>query len=259
MSNYAVALVPPRYRHFIPVAPEFTVKVPGLKSSGRGGKLSQVMVYSTTQAVANNRFFPLSANFMGSDVAHLNLYINGVFQSNVYGFYGNTIPVLDHFGNPVIDPATGLPRTLPLSEFGSFTYNEDTNTVVLSHRIPIPAIGDIVRIETLIGDAIGQEHKFINMKPYLIQGLKPHDETLINDRDPGAQYFQGAYRCTMQVIIRPTHGILSISDDKMGFDYRPEVGYYGTDKFSYRLVNAMGQESIVACVTLDVGAPPDPA
>ena len=94
------------------------------------------------------------------------------------------------------------------------------------------------------------------MKKYLLQGANPPDKTIDNPRDPEYQYFQGAYRCTLEVLNEPKHGVLQMAEDQLGFVYRPEVGYYGDDKFMYRIINCMGQASPTACITLKVGEAP---
>lgn len=253
MANMSTGLVSPRYRHFIPVAPSFSVLVPGLKQAGVSGGLKQIRVCSMLQEEEDQHIYHLEESFEDSQTSMINMYVDGVFIANNYGFYGQTAPVLDELGNPTYDPISHVPIVIIIQEYQRFNYIEETNAVNLTSRMTIPPVGAIIRFETIVGPAI-TENVVIPMKKYLIQGTKPADETIINDRDPTAQHFQGGYRCVLEVISKPKHGVLKISDDHMNFEYRPEVGFYGEDCFYYRLVNSMGQESPVAVIKLKVGS-----
>lgn len=99
----------------------------------------------------------------------------------------------------------------------------------------------------------GAQYFQIKMKQYLIQGAYPIDSTIISraDNRPTGQ-FQGGYRCTLEILSQPVHGVVRIGDDKLCFEYRPESQYRGGDAFSYRIVNSMGQGSNVSCISLFV-------
>lgn len=250
MSQVTQVLVAPRYRHFVPEAPAFSVKVPGLKRAGPSGGLKQVQVYATEQ-FSGERSYMLDPNFAGSITGTISMYINGVYQSNNYGFFGTVIPIYDQYGEPMLD-RNGEPIFIPIYEFQTFTYDPISNAVWLRDAATTPAIGSTIRFETVVAAAI-EESVVIPMKKYTLQGVNPLDLTLVNPTDPTAPFFQGAYRCTLEVIRGPKHGILKITDDHFNFEYRPEVGFFGDDAFSYRVINCMGQESPVACVTLKVG------
>lgn len=251
MSTISTGLVSPRYRHFVPTAPALQVAVPSLKRTSMSSGLKAVRVHATVQ-IANERTYILPEYFRGSTTGIINLYVNSVFVSNRYGFFGQTIPVYDEFGNPMIDPDTNLPVTTTLMEFERFTYNTETNSVTLTKNMTTLAAGTQIRFETIVGSAI-QENNTISMKQYLIQGAAPLDLSIVNPQDPTALFFQGGYRCNLWIMTNPKHGVAKISDDRLNLEYRPEVGFYGTDYFSYRLINIMGQESEVACITITVG------
>lgn len=253
MSQVTQVLVAPRYRHFVPEAPAFSVKVPGLKKAGPSGGIKQVRVYATSQ-VADERSYVLDPNFANSSTGKISMYVNGVYQANNYGFYGTVIPIYDQYGEPALD-RNGDPIFIPIYEFQTFTYDAASNAVSLRAGATTPAIASTIRFETVIAGAgtVEEQTVTIPMKKYTLQGAKPDDPTITNPLDPSALFFQGAYRCTLEVIRAPKHGIMKITDDHFNFEYRPEVGFYGKDAFSYRIVNCMGQESPVACVTLDVG------
>lgn len=253
MSQMTQGLVSPRYRHFVPEAPSFSVQLPGLKQAGLSGGLKEVKVYGTKQ-VAAERAYPLDESFRGGSTGTISMYINGVFVANPFGFFGTTIPILDQFGNPVLD-ANGQPTFIPVSEFRMYNYDATANAVSLTSRSTTPDIGSTVRFETIVGNAI-EENTIIPMKKYSLQGASPLDLGIVNPQDLDALFFQGAYRCTLEIISPPRHGVVKISDDTFDFEYRPEVGYFGNDYFSYRVVNCMGQESPAACITLQVGTTP---
>lgn len=255
MSNKTTGLVAPRYRHFIPVAPALSVSVPALKRSSVSGGLSLMRMYGTVQEREDQYIYHLDDQFRGSTTNMISLYIDGVFIVNNYGFYGTTNPVYNEWGEPKIDPITKNPITTQVLEYDKFDYIDDINAIVLTRRATRPLLGGRVRFETALGPAIN-ESADISMKKYLLQGATQLDLTIDNPRDPNYQFFQGAYRCTLEVLNVPKHGVLSLMDDQLGFVYRPEVGYYGDDKFMYRIINCMGQESPVACITLEVGKKP---
>jgi hypothetical protein len=94
----------------------------------------------------------------------------------------------------------------------------------------------------------------LNMKPFLIQGAYPLDARLISTADSVMNtQFQGGYRCFLEIVTQPVNGDVRFSDDQLGFAYKPKLLLYrGGDAFSYRLINVMGQESDVACISLFV-------
>lgn len=114
----------------------------------------------------------------------------------------------------------------------------------------VPRSEDIV-VHTPQGQST--EFFYISLKHLLIQGANPIDSNLISRADSaGVQQFQGGYRCFHEIVGVPAHGELQLSWDRLGFEYRPELGYRGGDSFSYMLRNVMGQESNVSCVSLFV-------
>ena len=55
----------------------------------------------------------------------------------------------------------------------------------------------------------------------------------------------------IETLSEPAHGTLTLENDG-SFTYMPEADYYGTDSFSYRLVDEQGRVSNTATVTLTV-------
>ena len=252
MSVMTTGLVSPRYRHFFPVAPNLTIPLGGLKSVGLSGGVKVVRAYGTTQETDTQYIYHIGSQFAGSLTSDINLYIDGVYQVNNYGFFGKTVPLYDVNGNPRYDPVTKKPIVRNIFEYELFNYVDDNNTIVLTSRAKKPKAGTPIKVDMLMGDA-EQESTLIPMKKYLLQGLDPIDKTLVNHRDPHGQYFQGAYRCFLEIVTKPVHGVMTITDDKMGFVYRPEIGYFGDDVVTYRIVNCMGQQSPCATITFQVG------
>lgn len=86
-------------------------------------------------------------------------------------------------------------------------------------------------------------------KEYLIQGARPIDPLVI---DPNAteEQFQGGYRCSIEITATPQNGTARISANTLYLEYKPNPGFSGADSFSYRLVNALGQQSNAACVSI---------
>jgi hypothetical protein len=93
----------------------------------------------------------------------------------------------------------------------------------------------------------------MSMKELLIQGAYPLDQHIISKADDVVvPQFQGGYRCELEILTQPQHGTVKISDDRMGFAYRPLLTYRGGDAFSYRLRNVVGQVSNACCISLFV-------
>lgn len=251
MSDITQVLVSPRYRHFVPEAPPLTVKMPALKKSGPKGGIVQVQIVSAQQTLGQ-REYVLDNNFKTLTTGLIHMYINGVYQANNFGFFGTVIPSVDEHHNLILD-ANGKVIVTPLMEFQLFTFDPESNTVTLTNRAATPAEGASIRFENLV-DSSATEGAIIPMKQYTLQGASPVDATIINPLNQGALYFQGAYRCTLELLSAPKHGVVKISDDTFNFEYRPELGYHGDDYFAYRIVNCMGQESPLACVTLKIGS-----
>ena len=89
----------------------------------------------------------------------------------------------------------------------------------------------------------------------LIQGADYVDEDLIPP--PGVPMnirFQGGYRCYLEIVAMPKHGVVKLTDSLDGFLYRGRLGFIGRDSFEYRYYNSLGQESDVACVTVQQNA-----
>ena len=97
------------------------------------------------------------------------------------------------------------------------------------------------------------EFFYISLKHLLVQGAHPLNSNLISRADStGGPQFQGGYRCSHEIVGSPSHGEVRLSWDRMGFEYKPELGYRGGDSFSYIMRSVTGQESNVSCVALFV-------
>lgn len=251
MSNVAISLVSPRYRHFFPIAPQLLVEVKGLRSSGGIGEaVYSVIAYSEVTG-DKQREYVLPTRFKDFVTPQINMYIDGIYYANEYGWYGKMEPKLDDAGNVVVD-SNGAPEMELIFEYDIFKYDPMTESIVFTSRMLDP-LSDLQITFEVEGDIVMDTYNNIDMRRYLIQGASPQDGRVVNPLDPDAPYFQGGYRCTLQLLSKPLHGVVAIAPDKLGFLYRPEVGYYGGDSFSYRIINCMGQESDVACLYLQVG------
>lgn len=127
----------------------------------------------------------------------------------------------------------------------------------LSNHVLAPIFRHFIpRSEDLVIHTPGSqsvEFFYISLKHLLIQGANPIDSNLISRADSTlSPQFQGGYRCFPEILSDPSHGVVQLSGNRLGFEYRPEMGYRGGDSFSYRLRNVMGQESNVSCVSLFV-------
>lgn len=92
----------------------------------------------------------------------------------------------------------------------------------------------------------------ISLKDLMVQGAGYVDESLI---PPHGQHvdprFQGGYRCYLEMVTLPRSGIARINDTHDGFLYKGRMGFRGRDSFEYRVYNSLGQESDVACITVN--------
>jgi hypothetical protein len=189
-------------------------------------------------------FYQLPAGVTVKDLESVTVSFDDVVQSNeqVVLYYTSDGPdVIPNYGNKtfVYDAST---RRI------CFQYADDGKY----NRAPEP--GTKVRIEIVNSTNASNSYKRIPMKrEWLIQGANPINPALVNPTGTGSNQFQGGYRCTLKLISRAAHGHVRISDDKLAFEYRPDMGYIGTDSFAYRLVNALGQESPAYCIKIDVG------
>lgn len=96
-------------------------------------------------------------------------------------------------------------------------------------------------------------HRIEIPREYRIQGARPINPSLVSSADNAPMQFQGGYMCTPIVNNAPVHGTAMISDDKIAMAYKSGLGYFGTDSFSFQLVNCMGQPSDQACVSIFIG------
>jgi hypothetical protein len=178
--------------------------------------------------------------------------------------------LISYNGNPQNNPwdtvryewqGSGSFRELvPVSGWVRFEYNSTERSIWFrslmnaTYNVAPPPVGTNVLIE-IENDLSENAYVPISMKPYLIQGANPLEPSIITN--PAANsvvpQFQGGYRCHIRLLTRARHGHVRIADNKLGFEYRPDMGYYGDDSFSYCLVNSLGQRSDAACVRLRVG------
>ncbi len=65
---------------------------------------------------------------------------------------------------------------------------------------------------------------------------------------------------TVTILSGPSHGTLTRETDPRGFNYQPNVDYYGSDSFTYRLTDPEGafDEATVTIEILPVNDPPNP-
>lgn len=251
MSNVSVGLVPPRYRHFFPIAPQLLVELKGLRrSNGIDGVISSVITH-VAEAVALQKVYVLPPRFNTSTTPQFSMYVDQIYQSNNYGWFGKTKPLLDEDGNPILDE-NGNPDVEWVFEYELFDYDPVTESITLTTRMPEITAGLEIKFE-VEGERVLDLYTKIDMRKYLIQGANPVDGDVVNPLDPTAPFFQGGYRCTLQLLSRPLHGVVEVAPDRLGFLYRPEIAYYGGDSFAYRIINCMGQESDVVCLYLQVG------
>lgn len=270
-SNRVKRIAAPRWRHFFPIAESFTMKIPYYATSRDSitGKVSVIekfrIDYVAEARVENDyTFYQLASNMKPKKLENISISFNGVNQQN------ETIVLRSYEQNGVNYTVSG-PR--------SFFYDAATNRINYQYVKETgynraPAIGTVIVIE--ITNEVNTDNLYVKipMTKWLLQGANPYpypipeptvDEETGEEIPPtvfpipteeetlGDLSFRGAYRCTLMIIKRPTHGNVRIADNKLAFEYRPDMGYYGTDSFEYRVVNYMGQESQTYIIDLDVG------
>lgn len=250
MFRKAFNVVAPRWRHFIPKADSLNVKVPKYESSRDPSGAISLLEKLRFSFVAGEivegdyTFFALPEGTNVSDPNAINVSFNDVIQDNI-----NTVLYYvqeDDIAVPQYGPKTffydAINRRIVFQRADGGSYNK------------APEPGTNVMIEVVNEKNANSLYIRIPMKrEWLIQGANPIDPTLVNPNGTGSDQFQGGYRCTLRLISQCAHGHVKISDDKFAFEYRPDMGYSGSDSFAYRLVNALGQESSAYCVRLEVG------
>lgn len=247
MTHVSKIIAAPRWRHFIPVAESFAVKIPSFKAerdpqTGKVGVIEKFRFDYVAGQMAQGTYttYQLPAQAVVRDIENITISYNGSVQDNQ-----EVILYYDDDGNPITGRRT-------------FFLDESTNTIIYQ-RTPTginraPRAGVEVVIEII--NNIDMKDLYIRIpmkKEWFIQGANPLDPTIVDPSGMGENQFQGGYRCTLKLISRAANGHARISDDKFAFEYRPDMGFYGTDSFAFRMVNAMGQESSAYCIRLDVG------
>lgn len=243
----AHALAGYRWRHFFPVAPDLELLVPFYKAAPGGGSVTEN--FRVEYEADGTDKYTLQSNIYCDNFPNgMRVFYNDVEQSNEYGllYYNRVV----EFGSYVDQPVYGYSR-----------YEYDRNTGVITFRslhngmwwIDPPSAGTKVRIE--ITNVIDTDNLFvpIEMKPYLIQGANPMDPQLVTKEDPTGKQFQGGYRCTLHILKYPEHGVARVGRNQLRFEFRPDMGYYGEDEFTYFTKNSMGQESATGTVKLYIG------
>lgn len=249
MTRVARIISASRWRHFIPQADSFTVKIPFYEATRNGdGSISVIEKFRfeyVAPPIASNSapvFFQFPSHAVPKSLNAISVSFNGIVQDNAE-------VILYFTSNP--DRAIVGPRGFSY-ELGTnqLRYQQVTQTGI--NRAPTE--GTAVVIEIL--NELDTDNLYVRLplkKSWLIQGANPIDPSLVDEDGTGTNQFQGGYRCTLKLISRAAHGHARISDDKLAFEYRPDMGYFGVDAFAFKLVNALGQESPAYCINLDVG------
>ena len=95
----------------------------------------------------------------------------------------------------------------------------------------------------------GKVSQYLDMKKFLIQGANPTQLGVLDSHEG----FQGGYRCTLNVVVQPQFGKVTISDNHLGFDYTPlSIVWIGKDSFSYTISNCFGYESDAKCCFISI-------
>ena len=229
------------------MAPDLELLVPYYTASAGGANVSENFRDEFIADGSDKHTLPANM-YCDNFPAGMRIFYDEVEQSNDYGllYY---VPHND-YGYYYNEPIYGYSR-----------YEYDRNTGLISFRtlhngmwwIDPPAAGVKVRIE--ITNLISVDNLFVPilMKPYLIQGANPMDSTLVTKEDPTGKQFQGGYRCDLHILKYPKHGVARIGRDQMRLEFRPDMGYYGEDEFTYFTKNVMGQESATGTVKIYIG------
>lgn len=252
MIRRSLNVVAPRWRHFIPKGESLNIGIPAYETvrDAAGNVISiqkfnlSVDVVEDYQAAKKQFVFPLPSNVTVNNLNSISVSYNGVVQSNA-----------DEVLYYTMDGLTSVPHSGPRL----FTFNANTHSIefqfVDDGRVNrAPPKGTHVEFE-IVND-VGTDNSYVRIpikREFLIQGANPIDSSIVDPKGTGTNSFQGGYRCTLKLISQAAHGHVRISDDKIAFEYRPDMGYSGVDSFAYRLQNALGQESKAFCIRLDVG------
>lgn len=245
MTRVARIITAPRWRHFIPQAESFTVKIPFYEATrGSDGKIVVIEKFRfdyVAPAVNSTMYFEFPVHAVPKTLSSISVSFNGVVQDN-----SEVTLYFTNLGDAIRGP-------------GAFTYDAAFNKLRFQHveetginRAPV--MGTNVVIEIL--NELDTDNLYVRIplkKEWLIQGANPIDPSVVDEDGTGTNQFQGGYRCAPKLISRAAHGHARISDDKLALEYRPDMGYFGVDAFAFKLVNALGQESEAYCINLDVG------
>ena len=229
------------------MAPDLELLVPFYKAAPGGGAVTEN--FRVEYVADGSDTYTLQSNIYCDNFPDgMRVFYDDVEQSNAYGllYYTRILQYGGYYDQPT---------------YGYSRYEYDRNTGVITFRslhngmwwMDPPASGVKVRIE--ISNVIDTENLFVPilMKPYLIQGANPMDSTLVTKEDPTGKQFQGGYRCDLHILKYPKHGVARIGRDQMRLEFRPDMGYYGEDEFTYFTKNVMGQESATGTVKLYIG------
>lgn len=241
----ARALAGYRWRHFFPQVQNLNVAIPFYTASTGGGTMSQN--YQVEYVADGSSTYLLQSPIPVAGLSSLTVFYEEIEQDNpvdIVGYY--------HTGQVEV----------PIYDNVRFTYDATTKLITFrtlhngTWYIDPPAAGTNVRI--LVNASFsGDLYTPVDLTSLLIQGTSPVDSTLISAEDPTGKQIQGGYRCQLRILKRPAHGAVRIAWHNLGFEYRPDIGYYGEDSFSYFVVNSMGQESEqTGIIKLYVGVQP---
>lgn len=242
----------PRWRHFIPAGESMTVQVQAIKTVKPPPNTVALPPAVETLIVEYTAPTPIDAESVFA-LPETSIPIPQVVDSLIVSFDGsvqnNALEILYYAGDtPIYGPRT-------------FTYDAESNSITYQRfndgeqQIDrAPAFGTLVQIQVQVTQNKQNLYTRIPIKrSLLIQGARPRDPNLIEPDGSVFNQFQGGYRCTLKLATRAAHGHARISDDKLAFEYKPDLGYEGSDAFAYRLVNSMGQESAAYCIHVSVG------
>ncbi len=132
-------------------------------------------------------------------------------------------------GNCDLSSATPGPKTLTATYGGSTNFNGSGDTA--AHQVNTPPIADDDTFSGVAGLPI------ISLAPGVLDG----------DTDPDGD----AVSADPDLDSEPSNGVISLNADG-GFIYTPNVGFVGTDSFTYHATDGRAN-SAPATVTLNVG------
>lgn len=135
--------------------------------------------------------------------------------------------------------------------FGRLLYEYDLATRTITFHQPLEKSVQMHWYCMHLDTTLGRWWHKVSMTEFLIQGSNYVDQNLIPPDEPNLTgKYQGSWRCMLEIVSLPRHGLVRMSPDMLGFAYRGRFGFTGLDSFEYLVYNSLGQVSDTCCITI---------